>query len=133
MVKETRQKEPSKSETMRIGISSKPMPLQPCFLLLLLLLLPQDLRLVQAFSMSSCNGSIAECDSEKEMLMESEISRRFLAQQKKYIAIGALRKDRPACDGSSGRPYTKSGSCASSPANPYNRGCSKTYRCRSDD
>ncbi|KAE8650417.1 hypothetical protein Csa_010756 [Cucumis sativus] len=93
-----------------------------------------DLCLVRASSTHSCNGSIAECANEEEMLMESEITRRFLEQQKKYISIGALKKDHPACDGASGgQPYTRSGSCAPPPANPYNRGCSKIYRCRSDD
>lgn len=120
---------------MRRRISSKPMSSQPCFLLLLFLfLLLQDLCLVRASSKHSCNGSIAECGSEEEMLMESEISQRFLEQQRKYISIGALKKDHPACDGSGGgQPYTKSGSCAPPPTNPYNRGCSKIYRCRSDD
>ncbi|XP_023528073.1 protein RALF-like 32 [Cucurbita pepo subsp. pepo] len=103
-----------------------------CFLLFLLLV--QDLCLVRASSKHSCNGSIAECGGEEETLMESEISRRFLEQQKKYISIGALKKDHPACDGGGGgQPYTRSGSCAPPPANPYNRGCSKIYRCRSDD
>ncbi|XP_022138047.1 protein RALF-like 32 [Momordica charantia] len=117
---------------MRRRMSSKPKPSQPFFLLLLFLL--QALCLLRASFASPCNGSIAECNTEKEMLMESEISRRFLEQQKKYISIGALKKDRPACDGSGrGQPYTKSGSCVPPPSNPYDRGCSKIYRCRSDD
>ncbi|XP_004147646.3 protein RALF-like 32 [Cucumis sativus] len=126
----------SQNNNTRKRISSKPMSLQTCFLLLLFLFLFlfQDLCLVRASSTHSCNGSIAECANEEEMLMESEITRRFLEQQKKYISIGALKKDHPACDGASGgQPYTRSGSCAPPPANPYNRGCSKIYRCRSDD
>uniref|UniRef100_A0A0A0L624 RALFL33 n=1 Tax=Cucumis sativus TaxID=3659 RepID=A0A0A0L624_CUCSA len=100
------------------------MSLQTCFLLLLFLsFLLQDLCLVRGSSMHSCNGSIAECANEEEMLMESEITRRFLAQQKKnYISYPTLKKDRPACDGASGQPYTKSGSCVPSQANPYNPG-----------
>ncbi|KAA8527893.1 hypothetical protein F0562_035238 [Nyssa sinensis] len=45
-----------------------------------------------------CNGSIAECNEDVEVLMESEISRRFL-EQKKYISEGALKPDEPVCNG----------------------------------
>ncbi|XP_050374058.1 protein RALF-like 32 [Argentina anserina] len=83
-------------------------------------------------SPSSCNGSIAECEAESELLMESEISRRFL-EQKKYISSGALKKDQPVCNsGGKGEAYSKTGGCLPPPANTYNRGCSKYYRCRSD-
>ncbi|MED6175275.1 hypothetical protein PIB30_076918 [Stylosanthes scabra] len=55
----------------------------------------------------TCNGSIAECNQEHEMLMESEISRRFL-EEKKYISYGALGRDKPACnDGERGEAYSK--------------------------
>ncbi|XP_061373046.1 protein RALF-like 32 [Gastrolobium bilobum] len=81
---------------------------------------------------STCNGSIAECNEEDEMLMESEISRRFL-EQKRYISDGALKRDKPVCNGgATGEAYSKTGGCLPPPANPYNRGCSKYYRCRSD-
>ncbi|KAI4317380.1 hypothetical protein L6164_025252 [Bauhinia variegata] len=80
----------------------------------------------------SCNGSIAECNEEDELLMESEISRRFL-EEKKYISEGALQRDKPVCNGgASGEAYSKSGGCLPPPSNPENRGCSKYYRCRSD-
>ncbi|XP_021291692.1 protein RALF-like 32 isoform X2 [Herrania umbratica] len=77
-----------------------------------------------------CNGSIGECNEANEMLMESEISRRFL-EQKKYISPGALKRDQPVCSGgSSGEAYSKTEGCLPQPSNPYNRGCSKYYRCR---
>ncbi|KAF8402148.1 hypothetical protein HHK36_013100 [Tetracentron sinense] len=77
-----------------------------------------------------CNGSIAECYEEDEMLMESEISRRFL-EEKKYITPGALNKDKPVCrGGASGEAYTKTGGCLPPPANPEDRGCSRYQQCR---
>ncbi|CAN6580219.1 unnamed protein product [Malus baccata var. baccata] len=83
-------------------------------------------------SSTSCNGSIAECDNESELLMESEISRRFL-QTKKYISPGALKPDQPVCKGGArGEAYSKTGGCLPPPSHPYQRGCSKYYRCRSD-
>ncbi|KAB2062219.1 hypothetical protein ES319_A10G139600v1 [Gossypium barbadense] len=79
-----------------------------------------------------CNGSIRVCNEANEMLMESEISRRFL-EQKRYISPGALKRDQPICrDGAGGETYSKSGGCLPEPSNPYNRGCSKYYHCRSD-
>ncbi|KVI08350.1 hypothetical protein Ccrd_013276 [Cynara cardunculus var. scolymus] len=71
------------------------------------------------------NGSLLE------ELWESEITRRYL-EEKRYISVGALKRDQPACGGGGrGEAYTKSGSCTPPPSNPYNRGCSKYYRCRS--
>ncbi|KAI3798183.1 hypothetical protein L1987_33452 [Smallanthus sonchifolius] len=65
-----------------------------------------------------------------EELLGSEITRRYLAE-KKYISVGALKRDQPACDGGGrGEAYTKSGSCTPPESNPYNRGCSKYYRCQ---
>ncbi|KAM4117220.1 hypothetical protein ACJW30_02G107800 [Castanea mollissima] len=75
-----------------------------------------------------CNGSIAECNEEDEKLMGSEISQRFLAQQKS-ISYGALNKNQPVCNGgSNGEAYSKSGGCLPPPSNPETRGCSKYYR-----
>lgn len=80
----------------------------------------------------TCNGSIAECNQEHELLMESEVSRRFL--EEKYISKGALERDKPVCDsGARGEAYSKSEGCLPPPSNPPSRGCSKYYRCRSDD
>ncbi|XP_038723969.1 protein RALF-like 32 [Tripterygium wilfordii] len=76
-----------------------------------------------------CNGSIAECNEGYEVLMESEISRRFL-EGKKYISPGALKRDQPVCNGGAGgEAYSKSG-CLPPSSNSYNRGCSNYYRCR---
>ncbi|XP_028759732.1 protein RALF-like 32 [Neltuma alba] len=79
----------------------------------------------------TCNGSIAECNEEDELLMESDISRRIL-EGKKYISEGALQRDKPVCNGgASGEAYSKSGGCLPPPSNRPDRGCSKYYRCRS--
>nr|QBJ05438.1 rapid alkalization factor-like peptide 9 [Taraxacum kok-saghyz] len=64
-----------------------------------------------------------------EELLESDITRRYL-EEKRYISTGALKRDHPACSGGGGGDaYTKSGSCTPPPSNPYNRGCSKYYKC----
>ncbi|KAH7521609.1 hypothetical protein FEM48_Zijuj07G0051300 [Ziziphus jujuba var. spinosa] len=76
-----------------------------------------------------CNGSIAECNKEEEILMESDISRRFLEQ--KYISPGALKPDQPVCEGANGESYSNAGNCLPPSSNPHDRGCSKYYRCRS--
>ncbi|XP_015887271.3 protein RALF-like 32 [Ziziphus jujuba] len=76
-----------------------------------------------------CNGSIAECNKEDEILMESDISRRFLEQ--KYISPGALKPDQPVCEGANGESYSNAGNCLPPSSNPHDRGCSKYYRCRS--
>ncbi|CAI9776998.1 unnamed protein product [Fraxinus pennsylvanica] len=79
---------------------------------------------------SPCNGSIADCDEELEILMESEISRRIL-EAKKYISPGALKRDQPVCNGGArGKPYTGGGGCVPAPSNNYSRGCQQYYRCR---
>lgn len=80
---------------------------------------------------NTCNGSIAECNENLEMLMDSEVSRRFL-EQKKYISAGALKKDQPVCNSGNGQPYSRSEGCLPPQSNPYERGCSTYYRCRHD-
>ncbi|KAH6778181.1 hypothetical protein C2S51_009493 [Perilla frutescens var. frutescens] len=81
---------------------------------------------------SSCRGTIAECNKDLEMLMESEITRRFL-EQKKYISPGALKPDQPVCNGgAAGAPYSRGGGCLPAPSNTYHRGCSRYYQCRDD-
>ncbi|PHT39320.1 hypothetical protein CQW23_22893 [Capsicum baccatum] len=82
-------------------------------------------------SQSQCNDTIAKCNEDLEILLESEISKRFLEERKKYISPGALKRDQPVCNGGGGgEPYSRS--CLPPPSNPYNRGCSKYYRCRGD-
>ncbi|PIA35939.1 hypothetical protein AQUCO_03400081v1 [Aquilegia coerulea] len=81
---------------------------------------------------TTCNGSVGDCNEEVEMLMQSEINRRFLAQNQR-ITYGSLKPDRPPCGGGAkGQSYSGSGSCLPPPSNSPNRGCSKIYRCRSD-
>ncbi|CAH2042971.1 unnamed protein product [Thlaspi arvense] len=64
-----------------------------------------------------------------EMLMDSEVSRRFLEMEKRAISYGALQPNEPACrDAGKGQAY--SSSCLPPPSNPYRRPCSKYYRCR---
>ena len=96
-----------------------------------LLYLSTGSSLIEGNAYTPCNGSIAECDEEGEMLMESEISRRILAQ--KYISPGALKPDQPVCNGGGrGEAYSRSGGCLPKESNPPNRGCEKFYRCRND-
>ncbi|GLT60990.1 hypothetical protein SLA2020_337270 [Shorea laevis] len=106
---------------------SMPHRLQMILMVLLMLLLIEDLccncRVAgpeDAFHYGMCSGSMTECNEEDETLMESEISRRFL-QQQKYITYGALRPDRAVCNK---KP------CIPRPSNPYNRGCKASYGCR---
>ncbi|PQP92302.1 protein RALF-like 32 [Prunus yedoensis var. nudiflora] len=106
--------------------------LKLCFLLLVLGL-PNFSTAASWMSRShtSCNASIAECDREGELLMKSEISRRFFGT-KKYISPGALKPDQPVCNGGGkGEAYSKPGGCLPPPSNPHNRGCSKYYHCQS--
>ncbi|KAI9081718.1 hypothetical protein K1719_036321 [Acacia pycnantha] len=93
-----------------------------------------DAAAASAASYHCKNGTIAECNEEDEMtMMESEISQRLMVEQRKYISPGALRRDKPVCNGGgSGEAYSKSGGCLPPPSNPHTRGCSKYYRCRSD-
>ncbi|XP_044487710.1 protein RALF-like 32 [Mangifera indica] len=106
--------------------------LSTCLLLLLLLLTKAVTTTTTTTTKSNiCNNSIAECDEDVEMLMESEIARRVLAQ-KKYITPGALKPDQPVCNsGGRGEAYSKTGGCLPPPSNPEDRGCSAYYHCRS--
>ncbi|KAF5205374.1 Ralf-like [Thalictrum thalictroides] len=106
----------------------------PCLfsLYVLVVLLPLFLR-VDANKSSSdaytttCNGSVGDCNEEVEMLMQSEISRRFLAQNQR-IGYGSLKSDQPVCGrGANGQSY--SGSCLPRRSNSPKRGCFKIYRC----
>ncbi|KAG2726402.1 hypothetical protein I3760_01G110800 [Carya illinoinensis] len=82
------------------------------------------------YSHTTCNGSIAECSEDSEQMMESDISRRFL-QQQKSISYGALRPNQPACGGGArGQSYSSNRGCLPPPSNPPTRGCSAYYRCR---
>ncbi|KAJ7957263.1 Rapid ALkalinization Factor [Quillaja saponaria] len=106
--------------------------LQFCFFIVISFMCFSNSVLSWMSHAQTCNGSIAECNEENELLMESEISRRFL-EQKRYISPGALKRDQPVCrGGASGEAYSKAGGCLPPQSNPATRGCSKYYRCRSD-
>ncbi|KAL7251125.1 hypothetical protein ACSBR1_013037 [Camellia fascicularis] len=107
-------------------------PLHLYFLLLLCLLCLDVSVSMTSDAIVQCNGSIAECNVDLEMVMESEVSRRFL-ETKKYISPGALKRNQPVCNGgASGEAYSKTSGCLPPQSNPYSRGCSKYYRCRGD-
>lgn len=62
-----------------------------------------------------------------------EMSLRRILETKKYISPGALKRDEPVCNGGGrGESYSKSDGCLPPQSHPYDRGCSKYYRCRSD-
>ncbi|KAL9679153.1 hypothetical protein QQ045_017009 [Rhodiola kirilowii] len=69
-------------------------------------------------------GDLISYDEEKMMTSESE--RRILAQAKKYISYGALKKNSVPCN-KRGRSYYNCNSRQK--ANPYRRGCSKITNC----
>ncbi|KAL5542777.1 hypothetical protein UlMin_010487 [Ulmus minor] len=104
----------------------------PYLLLILgLLYFAKVTTLIEGYTYMPCNGSIAECDEESEMMMESDISRRIL-QNKKYISPGTLKRDQPVCGGGErGEAYSKTGGCLPPSSNPEQPGCEKYYRCRS--
>ncbi|KAL5542778.1 hypothetical protein UlMin_010488 [Ulmus minor] len=107
--------------------------LQFYYLLLILNLLyvAKATTLIEGYTYMPCNGSIAECDEESEMMMESDISKRIL-QNKKYISPGALKPNQPVCGGGErGEAYSKTGGCLPPQSNPGQRGCQKYYKCRS--
>ncbi|KAJ7534424.1 hypothetical protein O6H91_13G093800 [Diphasiastrum complanatum] len=81
----------------------------------------------------SCDMSMGKCNLEQELLMDSEINRRILAQRQYYISYGSLGADRVPCPPGSGRSYyTPNCNSASGPVNPYRRGCSAISRCGRD-
>ncbi|RVW21901.1 Protein RALF-like 4 [Vitis vinifera] len=75
----------------------------------------------------ACNGLVGDCiDPYAETMMDSEVSRRTLAQGGKFISYGALKKNNVPCN-RRGRSYyncRKGGR-----ANPYQRGCSTITHC----
>ncbi|KAJ4968993.1 hypothetical protein NE237_015694 [Protea cynaroides] len=76
---------------------------------------------------STCDGSIAECESGNEFEMDTEINRRILAYSRRYISYGALRRDTVPCSRRGASYYN----CRrGAQANPYTRGCSHITRCR---
>ncbi|KAL3821460.1 hypothetical protein ACJIZ3_007365 [Penstemon smallii] len=81
-------------------------------------------------SNSKCdhNGLLGDCiNTEEEMMMGSEISRRILAQSR-YIGYGALERDNIPCN-VRGSSYYNCRRGGGETANPYRRGCSKITYC----
>lgn len=79
-------------------------------------------------NISSSSSSSMEVDD--MMQWERSEEERYLAEKKKFITPGVLKRDQAVCNGGS-RGQSYSTSCLPAPSNSYNRGCSKIYRCRS--
>nr|AFB73770.1 rapid alkalinization factor [Chimonanthus praecox] len=78
-----------------------------------------------------CAGNLrGGCLWEEEMEMDSEISRRILAAQKKYISYEALKRDEVPCS----KPGASYYNCQAPPKtnNPYSRGCTVITGCARD-
>lgn len=65
---------------------------------------------------------------EDEELMPSEISRRVLMTQKRYIGYETLKRDMVPCQ----KPGASYYDCRSGQANSYSRGCDTITRCARD-
>lgn len=104
--------------------------------LLLCFFLNMSLNFTCVFSFKTAAAAAASNNissiEEVDDMMEWERSEggRFLAEKKKFITPGVLKRDQPVCNGGS-RGQSYSSSCLPAPSNSYNRGCSKIYRCRS--
>ncbi|KAF8387836.1 hypothetical protein HHK36_026497 [Tetracentron sinense] len=78
-------------------------------------------------TISTCQGSIADCLAGDEFDMDSETNRRILATSQ-YISYGALKRNSVPCSRRGASYYN----CQpGAQANPYKRGCSAITRCRS--
>ncbi|KDP39326.1 hypothetical protein JCGZ_01083 [Jatropha curcas] len=79
---------------------------------------------IDAIVSRPCTRKIGDCLEEAEM--ESEISRRVLLMQKKYISYETLKRDMVPC----AKPGASYYDCHAGEANPYSRGCEVITRCR---
>ncbi|CAE6197963.1 unnamed protein product [Arabidopsis arenosa] len=92
------------------------------------------LSITNAFPIPSPNGEIDamlvqnSLIGEDEDLMPTEISRRVLMAQKRYIGYETLRRDMVPCQ----KPGASYYDCRSGQANSYNRGCETITRCARD-
>ncbi|WCJ32174.1 ralf-like 19 [Euphorbia peplus] len=75
-------------------------------------------------------GLVADnINSDEEMMMDSESSRRILAfKAKKYISYAALKADQVPCN-KKGRSYYNCGHIKTK-ANPYRRACTAITKCQ---
>ncbi|KFK36285.1 hypothetical protein AALP_AA4G102800 [Arabis alpina] len=84
------------------------------------------------FSNGEINAMLVQSDligeDEEELMMPSEISRRLLMAQKRYIGYETLRRDMVPCQ----KPGASYYDCRSGQANSYNRGCETITRCARD-
>ncbi|XP_022777348.1 protein RALF-like 19 [Durio zibethinus] len=75
---------------------------------------------------NSCIDGQCNVEDVTEALMDSETTRRQLAQRKRYISYGALKANSAPCN-RRGQSYYN---CHNRKrANPYNRGCSAITHC----
>ncbi|KNA06740.1 hypothetical protein SOVF_178250 [Spinacia oleracea] len=114
------------------------------FLVLLLVILQTHLKFSNGYSyltLNSTNGEIltrvcdeklGNCSAElsaaamaEEFEVDSEINRRILSMQRKYISYETLKRDVVPCS----TPGSSYYSCGATPANRYRRGCSVITRC----
>lgn len=69
---------------------------------------------------------VEEAEMEMEMEMDSEINKRILLMQKKFISYDTLKRDMVPCNTPGASYYNCRGN---SPANSYSRGCQMITRC----
>ncbi|XP_059670465.1 protein RALF-like 33 [Cornus florida] len=81
----------------------------------------EDTKNTMMISSDQCNASIGECFTDEEEFMESEVSRRILANTGKYLSYRAAGSRNPVCDS------TKRFNCGKR-RNEYNR-CTTYDRC----
>ncbi|XP_010532737.1 PREDICTED: protein RALF-like 24 [Tarenaya hassleriana] len=67
-------------------------------------------------------------EDEEMMVLPSEISRRVMAMQRRYISYGTLRRDMVPCQ----KPGASYYECRSGQANSYSKGCEIITRCARD-
>ncbi|GMH28281.1 hypothetical protein Nepgr_030124 [Nepenthes gracilis] len=79
-----------------------------------------------------CAGQVGECSAEtlakiaeEEYEMDSEVSRRMLIMQKKYISYETLKRDTVPCTIPGASYYN----CGTAEVNHYSRGCDAITRC----
>lgn len=73
-----------------------------------------------------CNGSIAECQEELELVMDSDVHARLLQQQTKPITLGAIAQDGATCNNGNGKNYN---GCSGKASAIYTRPCNEANRC----
>ena len=81
---------------------------------------------IPSHGIATCNGRVGDCiDEAEEMMLDSEASRRVLAQTR-YISYDALRRGNIPCS-RRGSSYYNCGSHQK--INPYSGGCTRITNC----